>query len=267
MSSSVGQGRGRVSVDFTGRTVLITGAEGMIGTAAAQRFAAGGANLVLAGIGNLGAVAEAVEPYRVKTLTQETDVSDQAQVQRVVDLAVAEFGAVDILITVAGITSLGSFASITPEMWEKVHSVNLRGVFYCNQAVIVPMQARGYGRIVNVGSVLGKNGGNPRPWLDASEQTRAGNAAYGSAKAGVHALTVYLAKELAVHGITVNAVAPGPIASQMTASFPMALVQQIPVGRLGQADEVAAAIAFLAAEESGFITGEILDVNGGLWPD
>ena len=267
MSVVAGQGRGRIAVDFTGRTVLISGAEGMIGTAAARRFAAGGANLVFAGIGDLGATLQAVESYGVRSLTQEVDVTVQAQVQAVVDRAVAEFGAVDVLVTVAGITSLGSFSSITPQMWEKVHSVNLRGVFYCNQAIIPAMQKNGYGRIINVGSVLAKNGGNPRPWLDASEQAGAGNAAYGTAKAGVHALTLYLAKELAVHGITVNAVAPGPIASQMTASFPEALVKQLPVGRLGQADEVAAAIAFLAAEESGFITGEILDVNGGLWPD
>ena len=108
MSVVAGQGRGRIAVDFTGRTVLISGAEGMIGTAAARRFAAGGANLVLAGIGDLGATLQAVESYGVRSLTQEVDVTVQAQVQAVVDRAVAEFGAVDVLVTVAGITSLGS---------------------------------------------------------------------------------------------------------------------------------------------------------------
>ncbi|MCX7864307.1 MAG: SDR family oxidoreductase, partial [Novosphingobium sp.] len=112
-----------------------------------------------------------------------------------------------------------------------------------------------------------KNGGNPRPWIDASEQQSAGNAAYGAAKAGVHALTLYLAKELAACGITVNAVAPGPIASPMTSTLPQALIRQIPLGRMGQASEVAAAVAWLCSEEAAFVTGEILDINGGLWMD
>ena len=129
------------------------------------------------------------------------------------------------------------------------------------------MKANGGGRIVNIGSVLAKNGGNPRPWLDPGEQVRAGNAAYGAAKAGVHALTLYLAKELARWNITANAVAPGPIQSGMTATFPKPLADQIPMGRLGLPDEVAAAVAFLCSADAGFITGEIIDVNGGLWVD
>jgi NAD(P)-dependent dehydrogenase (short-subunit alcohol dehydrogenase family) len=129
------------------------------------------------------------------------------------------------------------------------------------------MRARGYGRIVNIGSILAKNGGNARPWIDRAEQAAAANAAYGASKAGVHALTMFLARELAADGITVNAVAPGPIASAMTAKFPDRLRSLIPVGRLGAAVEVADACAFLAAESSAYITGEILDVNGGMWGD
>jgi NAD(P)-dependent dehydrogenase (short-subunit alcohol dehydrogenase family) len=140
-------------------------------------------------------------------------------------------------------------------------------VFLCCQAAIGPMRRQKYGRIVNIGSILAKNGGNPRPWIDRGEQQRAGNVAYGAAKAGVHAITFYLAKELAADGITVNAVAPGPIASPMTATFPPTLRALIPVGRLGEAAEVAAAVAFLASDEAAFITGEILDVNGGAWCD
>src|SRR5690606_21241048 len=116
----------------------------------------------------------------------------------------------DILVTVAGVTSAGSYADITPEEWDRVQAVNLRGVFLCTQAAIAPMKAGGYGRIVNIGSILAKNGGNPTPWLDPSEQKGGANAAYGAAKAGVHALTMYLARELAASNITVNAVAPGP---------------------------------------------------------
>jgi NAD(P)-dependent dehydrogenase (short-subunit alcohol dehydrogenase family) len=195
------------------------------------------------------------------------DLSDPMAVQALVKAVLEEFGRIDCLVTAAGVTSLGNFESITLEEWDRVHAINLRGVFLINQAVIAAMKAQTFGRIVNIGSVLAKNGGNPRPWLDANEQERAGNAAYGAAKAGVHALTLYLAKELAAHGITVNAVAPGPIASPMTTNFPQALMQQIPAGRMGQPEEVAAMVAWLCARENAFVTGEVIDVNGGLWMD
>jgi 3-oxoacyl-[acyl-carrier protein] reductase len=137
----------------------------------------------------------------------------------------------------------------------------------CIRAVIPAMRARRYGRIVSIGSILGKNGGNPRPWIDPAEQKRAGNAAYGASKAGINALSCYFAKELAADGITVNVVAPGPVASPMTTDFPAALRALIPVGRMGQPQDVADAVAFLAGEPAGFITGEVLDVNGGAWCD
>ena len=124
-----------------------------------------------------------------------------------------------------------------------------------------------FGRIVNISSILAKNGGNPRPWIDPDEQKRAGNLAYGSAKAGMHALTSFLAKENAHRGITVNVVAPGPIATHMTRNFPETLRNLIPVGRMGTPDDVADAVAFLAGDSAGFITGEVLDVNGGSWMD
>jgi NAD(P)-dependent dehydrogenase (short-subunit alcohol dehydrogenase family) len=239
---------------------LITGAGGMIGSAVARRMAAGGARVALAD-------RAAPQPVDADSRGYGADLADPAQVRALVAAVMADFGRIDCLVTAAGITSLGSFETITPEEWDRVHAINLRGVFLACQAVIAPMKAQGFGRIVNIGSVLAKNGGNPRPWLDAGEQERAGNAAYGAAKAGVHALTLYLAKELAVHGITVNAVAPGPIASTMTTSFPEALIRQIPAGRLGQPDEVAAMVAWLCTTENAFVTGEIVDVNGGLWTD
>lgn len=239
---------------------LITGGSGMIGQAVARRLAAGGMRLALADRSAPAAVGAECRSYAA-------DLSDGLQVRALVDSVLADFGRIDCLVTAAGVTSTGSFESITTEEWDRVHAINLRGVFLANQAVIAPMRRQAFGRIVNIGSVLAKNGGNPRPWIDASEQERAGNAAYGAAKAGVHAMTLYLAKELAAHGITVNAVAPGPIASPMTTSFPEALVRQIPAGRMGQPDEVASAVAWLCTPEAAFVTGEIIDVNGGLWMD
>ncbi len=248
----------RIALD--GMVALVTGAAGMIGGAVAQRMAEGGALVALAD-------QEAPSPVGQGSRSYAADLSDASAIRSLVDSVLADFGRIDCLVTAAGITSLGSFETITPEEWDRVHAINLRGVFLACQAVIAPMKRQAFGRIVNIGSVLAKNGGNPRPWLDAGEQERAGNAAYGAAKAGVHALTLYLAKELAVHGITVNAVAPGPIASAMTKNFPEALVRQIPAGRLGQPDEVAGMVAWLCARENAFVTGEIIDVNGGLWMD
>jgi NAD(P)-dependent dehydrogenase (short-subunit alcohol dehydrogenase family) len=243
-----------------GMVALITGGGGMIGRAVAQRMADGGARLALADLA-------APEPVGELSRSYAADLADAAQVKTLFDAVTSDFGRIDCLVTAAGVTSLGAFESIALEEWDRVHAINLRGVFLANQFAIAPMRAQGSGRIVNIGSVLAKNGGNPRPWIDAAEQERAGNAAYGAAKAGVHALTLYLAKELAAHGITVNAVAPGPVASPMTSGFPQALVRQIPTGRLGQPDEVAAAVAWLCTRDAAFITGEIIDVNGGLWMD
>lgn len=242
------------------RVALITGGGGMIGQAIAGRMAASGAHVVL---------ADLQEPSAVdgECLCIAVDLATIEGAQVAVAETLARFGRIDCLVTAAGVTSLGAFESITLEEWDRVHAINLRGVFLANQAVIAPMRAQGGGRIVNIGSVLAKNGGNPRPWIDASEQARAGNAAYGAAKAGVHALTLYLAKELAAHGITVNAVAPGPIASPMTTTFPEALLRQIPSGRMGRPEEVAAAVTWLCSADAGFVTGEIIDVNGGLWMD
>lgn len=243
-----------------GQVVLVTGGGGMIGRAVAQCMAAGGGCLALADLA-------APEPVDGFSRSYAVDLTDAIQVKGLFDTVLADFGRLDCLITAAGVTSLGSFETISLEEWDRVHAINLRGVFLANQQAIAPMKAQGSGRIVNIGSVLAKNGGNPRPWIDRAEQERAGNAAYGAAKAGVHALTLYLAKELAVHGITVNAVAPGPIASPMTTNFPEALVRQIPAGRMGQPDEVAATAAWLCTRDAAFITGEIIDVNGGLWMD
>ncbi len=247
-----------MTATLEGRVALVTGAAGGIGSATARALAARGARLAL---------ADRAAPAMEGALNLAVDVTDSAQVRAMVDRVVAELGRIDILVNVAGTVSMGAAATLPEAEWDRVMAVNLKGSFLCCQAVIPAMRANRHGRIINIGSIIGKNGGNARPWIEAAEQDRASNVAYGVSKAGVHAMTAFLARELAADGITVNAVAPGPIASAMTTNFPAALQALIPVGRMGRAEEVAAAIAFLAGPDTGFITGEILDINGGMWSD
>ncbi|MVW77633.1 SDR family oxidoreductase [Bordetella sp. 02P26C-1] len=240
---------------------MVTGAAGGIGRAVVQALAHSGARVIAADL-HCPTVpdTELIEPV-------ELDVAKSNQVRACVDGIVSRHGRLDVLVNVAGVVSLGSAAELAEDEWDRVLAINLKGTFLCCQAVLPTMKQAHYGRIINMGSVLGKNGGNPRPWIDPAEQSRASNVAYGASKAGVTALTAYLAKETAAHGITVNSVAPGPIASAMTTSFPETLRALIPVGRLGMAEEVASAVLFLASPTSAFITGETLDVNGGLVVD
>ena len=249
------------------RVAIITGASGGLGRATARRFAQEGARLCLADRVPAGEILELVRADGASAIAVETDVTVAGSVQAMVERTLAEFGKVDVLVNIAGVSSHGASDDVDEAEWDRVLRGNLTSVFLCCKAVLPAMRERGYGRIVNMSSILGKNGGNPRPWIDPQEQKRAGNLAYGASKAGVHALTYFLAKENAHHGITVNAVAPGPIATQMTSNFPQALKNLIPVGRMGQPEDVADAVAFLAGDSAGFITGEVMDVNGGAWTD
>jgi 3-oxoacyl-[acyl-carrier protein] reductase len=255
-------------MQFTGKTVLVTGAAGGIGSAVARAFAAAGASIVAADKGNTDATVEAACCIGAQAIGVSLDVTDPVSIASMMQDIEARFGGIDILVTAAGVTGFGSAATLATDEWDRIMSINLKGVFLTCQAAIAPMRRRGPGgRIINIGSILAKNGGNARPWTAPDEQARSGSVAYGVSKAGVHAMTLYLARELASSAITVNAVAPGPIASAMTATFPDALKAVIPLNRLGTADEVAAAVLFLASPAAAFITGEILDVNGGMWAD
>jgi NAD(P)-dependent dehydrogenase (short-subunit alcohol dehydrogenase family) len=254
---------------FAGQVVLVTGGAGGIGWATAEAFAEAGANVVACEHQRTRNDTDASLRGEVRCRIKRVrlDVTNAADVQRVVQEIINGFGRLDVLVNAAGVTSFGSAESLTEQEWDRVLNINLKGTFLCCRAVMSQMRKQGYGRIINLGSVVGKNCGNARPWISPDEQLVAGNVAYGVSKIAVHTMTGFLAKELAPFGVTANVVAPGPVATAMTTNFPEKLRANIPVGRMGSLSDVANAILFLASPKSAFITGEVLDVNGGMWCD
>jgi NAD(P)-dependent dehydrogenase (short-subunit alcohol dehydrogenase family) len=201
-------------------------------------------------------VREMIESMGRRAILCQANVGKMDEVNKMRDKAVAEFGKIDILVNNAGIVKDKSFVKMTSEMWDDVISVNLTGTFNCTKAVIDGMLERRYGRIVNISSVIGRMGNR-------------GQANYAASKAGIIGLTQTLAKEFADKGITVNAVAPGFIGTDMLKSVPDKIMEkilaQIPMGRLGKPEEIASAVTYLVSPEAGYITGQVIDVNGGLY--
>ncbi len=242
-----------------GRTALVTGAARGIGRAIALRYAAEGASLVLVDVQEATELCDALRKAGSKALSYRVDITDAAAVEDMVADAVGSLGSLDILVNNAGIITRGSFADLTLETWKKVLDVNLNGNFNCCKAVVPHMVRKGYGRIVNISSIAGKIG----------DVTAA--PAYGTSKGAVNAFTKSLARELARFGITVNAIAPHAIETEMSAQWSAekraAIIDSIPLKRLGKPQEVAEAAVFLASEGAGFITGEVMDMNGGFLMD
>jgi len=201
-------------------------------------------------------VREMIESMGRRAILCQANVGSMDEVNRMRDKAVAEFGKIDILVNNAGIVKDKSFVKMTSEMWDDVISVNLTGTFNCSKAVIEGMLERQYGRIVNISSVIGRMGNR-------------GQANYAASKAGIIGLTQTLAKEFADKGVTVNAIAPGFIGTDMLKSVPANIMEkilaQIPMGRLGRPEEVASAVTYLVSPEAGYITGQVIDINGGLY--
>jgi len=250
--------RRRMGRQLKGTAVLITGASAGIGKAAALAFAKEGSRLLLAARrrDRLEEVAAAVRALGGEAVVAETDVADRRQVQSAVDMAVAAFGRLDILVNNAGIGYFGLLEDTPIEAVEALWAVNVMGTIYATQAVIPLMRKQGGGHIINIASVVGLTG-NP------------GQANYVSAKAGMIGFTKSLAMEVGSRGITVNSVAPGFIDTDMTRQLPedrkQHLLGQIPLGRLGTPAEVAAVVVFLASREAGYITGETININGGIY--
>jgi 3-oxoacyl-[acyl-carrier protein] reductase len=240
-----------VTFDFTGRTAIVTGAGRGVGLGIARLFAASGAAVVAVDMDEEVLASAAAE---IGAIPVTADVSDRQQVDHVVDVALEHTGRVDILVNNAGILRDRRVWKLTAEDWHAVLGVHLTGAFNFTQACIPTFRAQNHGRIINVTSYTGLHG-------------NVGQANYAAAKAGVIGFTKTVAKELAGFGVTVNAISPNAD-TRMIASIPDEVRAQteaaIPLGRFGDPDEMAAAVAFLASAEAAYITGVVLPVDGGL---
>jgi len=242
--------------DIKGQVVVVTGSGQGIGRAIAEKFAAHGANIVISDINpeTAAQTAKEVAAMGVETISVSCDVSNKEQVDAMFQQALEKWGKVDTLVNNAGITMDGLFIRMKEEQWDKVLSINLKGVYLCSQAASNIMRKVRKGTIISISSIAAQ--GNP------------GQANYSASKAGVIGLSNTLARELAPLGIRSNAIAPGFIQTPMTDKIPdkhrERILAAIPLARAGQPDDVANAALFLASEMASYITGHVLNINGGI---
>lgn len=240
------------------KIAVVTGASRGIGRSISLALAAQGATIVAVDMDQAAtdAIVAELTASGAKALGVVGNVTVAQDVERMIDAAVEAFGRVDILVNNAGITRDGLLVRMKDEDWDAVLTVNLKGAFLCTRAVSRVMTKQRYGRIINIASIVGQMG-------------NAGQANYCASKAGLIGLTKSNARELAKRSVTVNAVAPGFIATAMTDALSdkvkADLAAQIPMERLGSADDIANAVVFLASEQSGYITGQVIGVNGGMY--
>lgn len=245
-------------MDIKGQVAVVTGGARGIGKAIAQTFAEKGVNLVIADISLEQAkeTAAELEKLGVKAMPVKLDVSKSDEVIKTFEDISKNFGKIDILVNNAGVTRDGLIMRMKEEDWDMVININLKSVFLCSKEAIKIMVKQKYGRIVNIASVVAFMG-NP------------GQANYSASKAGIVGLTKTIAKEYASRGITANAVAPGFITTAMTDALPENVKEEmkkaIPLGRFGTIEDVASAVVFLATPDSGYITGQVIHVNGGMY--
>lgn len=241
-------------LDLTGKKALVTGATGGLGGAIARRLHAQGATVALSGT-RVEALEALAKELGERAEVTPCDLSDRDSVEALVPAAEAKLGGLDILVNNAGVTRDNLFMRLKDEDWDLVLAVNLTAAFRLSRAAVKSMMRRRYGRIVSIGSVVGTSG-NP------------GQGNYAASKAGLIGMSKSLASEVASRNITVNVVAPGFIESPMTEVLNEkqreGILADVPMGRLGQGADVAAAVAYLASEEAGYVTGQTLHVNGGM---
>ena len=242
-------------IDLDDKVVVVTGGAQGIGRAIAEALAGQGANVVVADLQEDKAEATAGEITANtghRAIAVKVDVADSASAKAMIDHAIDEFGHVDILVNNAGTTRDNLIMRMSEAEWDLILNINLKGAFNCSKAVIRPMMKQRSGRIINISSVSGLAG-------------QAGQTNYSSSKAGLIGLTKALAKEVGGRNITVNAVAPGFIETELTADLPQEIkdwgIQLTPLGRFGQPEDVAKAVAFLASDEACFITGPVLSAE------
>jgi 3-oxoacyl-[acyl-carrier protein] reductase len=243
---------------LTGKVALVTGGAQGIGKEVALLLARNGANIIVSDI-NLEKAEETskeIELIGPKTMAIKVDVANSKEVERMMEAIIEKFGKIDILINNAGITRDKLILRMTEEDWDAVLNVNLKGTFNCTKAVVRHMAKQRSGKIVSIASVVGEMG-------------NAGQVNYSASKAGVIGLTKTIAREFAQRGINVNAIAPGYIETPMTEVLPEKVKEDlkrlIPMERLGKPGDVAEAVLFLVSEESNYITGHVLNVNGGIY--
>lgn len=240
------------------KTAVVTGASRGIGRAIALQLASEGANVVVNYSGSEQKAREVVEEIQqlgCKAIAVQANVADNDSVQNLMKIAIDEFGSIDILVNNAGITRDNLLMRMKEDEWDDVINTNLKGVFLCTKAVTRQMMKQRSGRIINISSIVGVMG-------------NAGQANYVAAKAGVIGLTKTSARELASRNILVNAIAPGFITTEMTDELPedikSAMLAQIPLAKLGQPEHIAKAVVFLASDDSEYMTGQTLQIDGGL---
>ncbi len=243
--------------DMNGQVALVTGGIRGIGLAICERLLNRGVTVAAGYSSNTEAARQFADKYADRGVTvHQGHIGSNEECVRVIGEVLDQHGQLDILVNNAGITVDKTVRKMTPEEWDHVIHVNLSGAFYLSRAILQHMLDRGYGRIISISSVIGSAGGF-------------GQANYAAAKSGMFGLTMSLALETASKGITVNTVTPGYISTEMTAAVPEnvmdKLIARIPVGRLGEPNEVARVVEFLADPESGYITGQVYPVNGGLY--